>query len=406
MSWNKLVGPLATADEDDRLKDLLSYQILDTLPEEDYDNLTALAAEICGTPVSLVTMVDQKRQWFKSHHGIDVEETPREFSFCAHSILQPDQVMIVEDTRKDDRFRENPLVTHEPNVVFYAGVPVRSTQGFPLGTLCVVDFEPQRLSDSQVNALRILSLQVANLLKLRKANLQLRQANLSLEARSKEIEQFNYITSHDLQEPLRTISNYSSYLTRSYTHKLDDRGLKSLEFISGAAKRMSVLIRGILDYSRIGQQKEWTQVDCQDVLTNVVADLALRIEETQARVDIGDMPRIKAHEPEIRALFQNLISNAIKFVPTERSPRIHVSAQQKEQNWIFAIADNGIGIEEAYRERIFTIFQRLHTQREYEGTGIGLSHCRKIVKAHQGDIWFESEPNEGTTFYFSIPTAL
>ncbi|MFK7926244.1 MAG: GAF domain-containing protein, partial [Bacteroidia bacterium] len=165
--------PIHIINEEERIADLISYSVLDTLPEIDYDNLTALASEICNTPISLISLVDVERQWFKSHHGIDLEETPREVSFCAHAILEPNKVFIVEDLREDIRFTNNPFVVGEPNVVFYAGIPLNTEDGNPLGTLCVIDTEPKTLSKSQINALYILSNQVVNLLKLRKSQINL-----------------------------------------------------------------------------------------------------------------------------------------------------------------------------------------------------------------------------------------
>ena len=162
-------------EELERLKDLESYSILDSLPEDDYDNITSIAAEICGTPVSLITFVDAQRQWFKSHYGTEVQETPRELAFCTHTFANPQDILIVKDLRKDTRFHDNPLVTGEPFVVFYAGVPLVSENGRPLGTLCVIDHKPKELDNNRVYALKALSKQVMSLLKLRKNKVLLEQ---------------------------------------------------------------------------------------------------------------------------------------------------------------------------------------------------------------------------------------
>ncbi|MER3329975.1 MAG: GAF domain-containing protein, partial [Candidatus Kapaibacterium sp.] len=166
-----MIGPVDHIKENERLKELESFSILDTLPEEDYDNLTAIAAQICGTPISLVSLLDDKRQWFKSHHGLGVSETPKEFAFCAHAINDNDKVFMIKDAREDERFYDNPLVTDEPFVIFYAGIPLVTDDGLPLGTLCVIDHEPKVLSQSQIDALKALSEQVMNLLRLRKSKM-------------------------------------------------------------------------------------------------------------------------------------------------------------------------------------------------------------------------------------------
>ena len=165
---------------DERVKDLNSYSILDTLPEKEYDNLTSIAATICETPISLVSLLDDKRQWFKSNHGLNTRETPIEQAFCAHAINTPNEIFIIPDARVDERFKNNPLVTGYPNIVFYAGVPLISDRGNPLGTLCVISTETKELSDSQKEALRALSEQIMSLFELRKTRKILESKNTDL----------------------------------------------------------------------------------------------------------------------------------------------------------------------------------------------------------------------------------
>ena len=183
-----MIEPKEHDNERERLKDLESYNILNTLPESDYDGLTGIAAEICGTHISLVSLIDDKRQWFKSHHGLDAAETPKEYAFCAHAINDQDNVFIVEDARRDKRFHDNPLVTGEPFVIFYAGVPLVSENGLPLGTLCVIDDKPKLLSKSQIHSLKALAQQVMNLLTLRKKRLTLRNTLNDLEETKEKFE--------------------------------------------------------------------------------------------------------------------------------------------------------------------------------------------------------------------------
>ncbi|WP_020598938.1 GAF domain-containing protein [Spirosoma panaciterrae] len=186
-------------DESNRIEALKSYDILDTLPESDYDAITTLASEICQTPIALISLVDDKRQWFKSNHGLDTRETPREFSFCAHSILNPTDVFIVPDSRQDDRFFDNPLVTGDPHVVFYAGVPLVNKDGYPLGSLCVIDNAPKQLNDSQLNALKALGKQVVNLMELRRSNKALSTVKELLEQRNGELEQIAAIARDEVR---------------------------------------------------------------------------------------------------------------------------------------------------------------------------------------------------------------
>lgn len=163
-----MIKPENPANEAQRLENLLSYEILDTLTEQEFDSITQQAAEICGTKISLISLIDDKRQWFKSHFGLEVQETHKDFAFCAHAINTPDAPFIIEDARQDERFYDNPLVTGDPYVIFYAGIPLISAQGFPLGTLCVIDEQPKKLTWSQISALQTLARQVMTLIEIKK----------------------------------------------------------------------------------------------------------------------------------------------------------------------------------------------------------------------------------------------
>ncbi|WP_339710370.1 ATP-binding protein [uncultured Kriegella sp.] len=220
--------------------------------------------------------------------------------------------------------------------------------------------------------------------------------------KNKELEQFVYIASHDLQEPLRTLGSFTELLDKEYPTKKGENSNTYLRFINESATRMSQLIKGLLDYSRIGEAKKVTDVDCNILIQGIKEDLSLAISKTQATLTIADLPLVKGYETELRLLFQNLISNAIKFHGLDKSPCISISVEKLPRFWKFAVKDNGIGIDAQHYERIFAIFQRLHNRSEYQGTGIGLAHCRKIVEMHGGKIWVESVPKVGSTFYFTI----
>ncbi|WP_082795767.1 ATP-binding protein [Flammeovirga sp. SJP92] len=224
-----------------------------------------------------------------------------------------------------------------------------------------------------------------------------------LEIKNKELEQFNYVASHDLQEPLNTINSFSLLLNKQYKGAIDEKADKYLDFITQASNRMSALVKALLDYGRIGHNLNLEKVDCNLVLEDVRSDIDALITKTNTQLLINDLPKIKGYETELRLLFQNLISNAIKFQGENTTPVIKIGATLETNQWIFFVKDNGIGIEQKYKERIFAIFQRLHPACEFEGTGIGLAHCRKIVDLHGGNIWLDSHLNQGTTFYFNIP---
>ena len=218
-----------------------------------------------------------------------------------------------------------------------------------------------------------------------------------------ELEQFAYIASHDLQEPLRMVRSYVQLLQRRYQGRLDETADKYIGYAIDGATRMTRMINDLLEYSRVMTRgKPVGPIDCEQAWAEAVANLRKVIEETGAQVTCDPLPRVTADFAQVVQLFQNLIGNAVKY-RSDRPPRIHASARPQDGQWVFSVRDNGIGIEPQYRERVFVIFQRLHGRGEYSGTGIGLAVCKRIVERHGGSIWVESESGRGSTFFFTIP---
>ncbi len=220
---------------------------------------------------------------------------------------------------------------------------------------------------------------------------------------NEELQQFAYVASHDLQEPLRMITSYLQLLQRRYQGKLDDKADKYIYFAVDGAARMQVLINDLLEFSRVTTRAgETTPTNSEFVLNQVFSNLDLYIRENNAIVSHDLLPEVTADSTQLAQVFQNLIINGIKF-HSEKTPRIHISAEKKESEWLFSVRDNGIGIDPQYSEKIFEVFKRLHKKEEYPGTGIGLAICKKIVERHGGRIWVESELGKGSTFYFTLP---
>lgn len=238
---------------------------------------------------------------------------------------------------------------------------------------------------------------------LQKTNEQLDILNQEFQRSNQELEQFAYVASHDLQEPLRAITGYTQLLVNEYGDRFDETAQEYAGFVIDGAKRMQQLIQDLLAYSRVGTRgKEFAPTDCNVVLKQVLQNLQVAITDNQATITADRLPTINADQNQLVQLLQNLIGNAIKFYRNE-PPQIYLTAAQQNNYWLFQVRDNGIGIKPQYLERIFEIFKRLHTRREYPGTGIGLAICKKIVTRHGGRIWAESEPGMGTTFYFTFP---
>jgi PAS domain S-box-containing protein len=231
----------------------------------------------------------------------------------------------------------------------------------------------------------------------------LRKAMDDLARSNTELERFAYVASHDLQEPLRMVTSYLQLLERRYKDQLDGEALEFINYAVDGSTRMKTLINDLLAYSRVGTRgKEFTLTDCEDILERVLSTLQVSIKESQARVTHDPLPKLMADDTQLEMLFQNLIGNAIKF-HGEKPPRVHVGVKKDEKNWIFSVSDNGIGIDPQFFERIFIIFQRLHNREDYPGTGIGLAISKRIVERHGGRIWIESQPEKGSTFFFTLP---
>jgi signal transduction histidine kinase len=229
------------------------------------------------------------------------------------------------------------------------------------------------------------------------------QRTAELARSNADLQQFAYIASHDLQEPLRMVTSYTQLLARRYQGKLDADADDFIAYVVDGTARMQALINDILSYSRIGTRgKSFEPTDCELVFAHVLANLKLAIDESGAVVTHDPLPTLSADRTQLTQLFQNLIGNAIKFRGVEQ-PRVHVAVERQGTEWLFSICDNGIGIDPQYLERIFIIFQRLHTRTEYPGTGMGLAICKKIVERHGGRIWVESQSGQGTKFCFVVP---
>lgn len=272
-----------------------------------------------------------------------------------------------------------------------------------IGTINLASYDKNAFDANDIEVVDEIAAPLAIAIEQARLYEEVRHHAKALEARNEELEQFAYVASHDLQEPLRIVISYVQLLARQYEGQLDEDADIFIHYATDAALRMKNLISDLLSYSRLDSRgKSFSTIDLDKVLANVLADLSLTIEENEAMVTHDPLPTITADPVQMSQILLNLISNGIKF-KREEKPRIHISASRQQGQWLFSVQDNGIGIEEQYTDRIFAIFQRLHTVEEYPGTGIGLAICKKIVERHNGEIWVESTYGQGTTFFFTLP---
>jgi len=253
--------------------------------------------------------------------------------------------------------------------------------------------------DGKVMTIRYTCVDISD---LKQAELKLKQQHDDLERANKDLEQFVSICSHDLQEPLSTIKFGSDVLGKMYASQLDEKGRNYIKYIKDASTRLSEQIKALLEHSRIGRHGEKSLVNIKEIVEVVKYDLGKRIKDTNAKVNAGTLPKIMGHEVELRLLFQNLISNAIKYTPKDRDPDVRIAAYREGAHWVFSVTDNGYGISEEDKKNIFTIFNRVKETNGNDGTGVGLAHVEKIVQLHEGTIWVESQVGVGSTFYFKL----
>jgi len=259
------------------------------------------------------------------------------------------------------------------------------------------------LSPIHLNDKTLISAAIRDVSEKKRVELEIKKQNKRLLQQNKELEQFTYLTSHDLQEPLQSLISFSFLLKSEYEKELGEVGNQYIDFISKSSSRLQELVKGLMYYSLIGKEQEMKLVDYNEILNEVILELKPIIEEHQIKIVKQELPSINSYSFEIKQLFKNLIDNAIKFRKKDCQLEINITATKTNDAWIVSINDNGIGIEDLNKNTIFTIFKRLHNRNEYSGIGIGLAHCKKIIELHGGEIWVDSKLGEGCNFNFSIP---
>ena len=400
---NQSISPPTSINEEERLAVLRSYNILDTAEEIDFDELTTLASAICQTPIALISLVDSNRQWFKSHIGLPASETPVEQSFCAHAIVSYDDIMVVDDAREDERFSDNPLVTGDPKIVFYAGVPLVNEDGYALGTLCVIDREKKHLSDSQTAALKVLAKQVVDKLELRRKMRSLQIANQELRDANVFIQKFASTAAHDIKNPLSSILLTSQALKIRIQKMQDDGCGRLIDLNITSTTRLIGLLDEMLDYSKdpsllLAKKSEinlTTAIRKIVSMVNVPDNFEITLPDTDHRLNLS----VVAFEQ----IFINLISNAIRYNDKDQT-KITIRFTEDDVYYNFEVEDNGIGIADAYHEKIFSNSFTLKITDRYnnKGTGIGLATVKDLVNALKGNIYVKSIQGIGSTFFVSI----
>lgn len=387
---------MTTAEDSTRVMAIADYQIVGAPPEPDLDRLAELAALVCGVPTAVINIIDDRFQHQVASIGFEPSICDREDSMCAVVFQQRVQV-VVPDASLDDRFAQNPFVTGQiANVRFYASTPLITPSGVVIGTLCVFDDAVGALMPEHGHALEILAHQVVDVLELRRTSRELGRSN-------EQLAQFAGQISHDLRNPLMAVSGFLELATESPEMANAPEAAEVLARAESAAGRMATMITDLLDFARIGgATPRRTTVDLADIVESVLVDLHRDIESTSASVILETGGSPMGDPTLLRALLQNLIANAIKFAHASgATPLVHVRCLEVSSGWRIEVDDNGAGIPEDRRGRVFDLMERAVSE-DVPGYGIGLSTCRRIVQAHGGSIAVEDSPLGGARISFTL----
>lgn len=391
-------------NETARLKTLQALEILDTPPEAAFDRITRLARNIFGVPMAAISLIDQDRQWFKSRIGVDFDETPRSWSFCSRTILS-DDVLVVRDALRDARFAASPLVCDDPGIRFYAGAPLRTRDGYNVGSLCIMDTEPRPDLDARERGiLSDLADAVVEHCQRRRNERELRAAKDDAERANRAKGQFLSRASHELRTPMNAVLGFTQLLELD---DLTDSQRSNVDRILKAGKHLLKLINEVLDISRIeagGRAIELEPVKIADAIREAVELVEPMLPENkiELRVEPAAVCSVLADQQKLIQVFLNLLSNAIKYNRANGS--VTVTEEALGDQVRIRIADTGGGIPPQQQTKLFQPFERLGAERtKIQGTGLGLALSKKIVELMGGSIGVESVPGSGSTFWIQLP---
>lgn len=407
-----LPAPLPS-NEAERLAKLASYEVLDTKPEEAYDDIVRIASQICETPIALVSFVGAERQWFKARVGLDATETPRDLAFCAHAILQ-EQVFEVPNALEDSRFATNPLVTADPSIRFYAGAPLDAPGGLRLGTLCVIDMEPRQLSEGQRAALAALARQVVSQLELR---LHLSKERALRDQREKVIGELEVMSefksrlvatvSHEMRSPLTSMLGSLRLLEEGIYGELPAEAKSAVEVAARNAGRLARLSDDLLDLQSLqacAGPTEQVRIETSELLHAVRDELLNFRPEIEIKVEFDPTaPATMTGDPDrLRQVLINLTANALRFSPAGGRVTLR-SLAGSDRALRLEVQDQGPGISLEDQAKLFLPFSQVgDTKHHSGGAGLGLAISHSIVVLHEGRIGCESEPGQGAVFYLEL----
>ncbi|GAB4401692.1 MAG: GAF domain-containing sensor histidine kinase [Microscillaceae bacterium] len=406
-----MISPQSAPDEEERLDVLRQYQILDTIPEADFDDIVKLASYICGTPISLISLIDESRQWFKARQGLALTESSRAIAFCAHTILE-DDIMVVEDTYQDTRFFDNPFVTQDPNIRFYAGVPLVSPSGHKIGSLCVIGGQPQHLRPEQAFALKTLARQVIHQLELRRQVQQSRKLLTQLQQQNQELQRaqdfqrkLQSILGHDLRSPIGAARHFFNFV-QDGSVSTDEIPLW-IESIRKSLALSEQLLSNFLQLNKTSFYRDSLQIGAvplQDFGQALMEDMQLPFALKKNEGINLILPEVVVHTDAelLKVVLRNLLQNANKY--TENG-KITLRTCLEDEQLRIEIVDTGIGLNTGQLENLFAA-QNIRSQPGTSGevgSGLGLLICREFAQTLGGRLEAQSTPGQGSVFSLILP---
>ncbi len=393
--------PQPQNSEKERLNALKEYKLLNTQTAPDFNNITTLAANVCNMPIGFVSLIYKENNHLLSCHGISLDKTSRNISFCTQAIQSQERIYIVSDIQKSEKFKDNPIV-EEYQVQFYAGVPLINPEGYALGTLCVYDHIPRKLTNVQCKTLIALAEQIVNLLELRKKNHLLQDAENELLKRNKQLENFAQVVSHDLKSPLANITSLTRLLREENIGNLNKDSLTYLDYIEESSYTLKGYIEGTLGYYKANKllEKQKTEIQLNSFFEKI-KEMLIMHGATFEYPTQGIAKNI--NEAALTQIVLNLVDNALKYNTSENTT-IKIRYESLENHHQFTIQDNGMGIDKNIQGDVFDLFKTTGAKdREgKQGTGIGLATVKNLVNKMGGSISLDSDIGEGSTFIFTV----
>ena len=392
--------------ESKRLAALKALNILDTPPEADFDDIVKLCAEVCHAPICLITVIEEERQWFKAKVGLDLDQTPRELAFCTFCILQ-DGIFEIEDTRKDERVADNPLVTGEPFIRAYAGAPIWTKDGFPIGSLCVIKKEPSKLNAFQRKTLTTLANQVSKQMELRMSNTELREATQELNAHRDNLQQIIRVIGHDLRNPIGGLTSMLEIISQDFETFDQDEIQDFFREMIASSNQASSLLENLLEWSRSEAGMTTKKVEPVD-LTALICEVLESItpmasaKEVEVVENIQPELQISLDKKMVASVLRNLLTNAIKF--SNKQGRIELKAEVIEDSVHVEVRDFGVGME---ADQVDALLSRKNISSTFgtsgeKGIGIGIGLIHDFLAQHGSKLYVESSPGKGTRASFDL----